>query len=303
MSVPHPIPYQGSKRNLTHAILKFFPSDAARLIEPFAGSSAVSLAAAYYRTVDRFVLNDINEALMDLWRSIINEPEVLAAQYKKLWEAQEERGREHYDVVRKRFNQLHRPDHFLYLLARCVKASVRYNSYGAFNQSPDNRRKGAHPRTMRSHIAQAAYLLSGKVQISCRDYASVLEDAAVEDIVYMDPPYQGVCGNRDQRYIGKVAFEDFIRALGALNGRAISYILSYDGRTGSKTYGQPMPDHLELTHVEIDAGRSSQDTLLGRNSRTFESLYLSPALVDRLGRFPKATLFYPCKQLLLSEIL
>ena len=42
---PHPIPYQGSKRRLAAAILAHAPS-CARLIEPFAGSAAISLAAA-----------------------------------------------------------------------------------------------------------------------------------------------------------------------------------------------------------------------------------------------------------------
>ncbi len=43
---PHPIPYQGSKRRLAAAILAHAPSGVRRLIEPFAGSAAISLAAA-----------------------------------------------------------------------------------------------------------------------------------------------------------------------------------------------------------------------------------------------------------------
>ena len=60
MNVPHPIPYQGSKRHIALEILRYFPPDAQRLIEPFAGSAAVSLAAAYYRRAQSFTLNDIN---------------------------------------------------------------------------------------------------------------------------------------------------------------------------------------------------------------------------------------------------
>jgi len=60
MSVPHPIPYQGSKRGLARAIISYFPQDAARLAEPFAGSAAVSLAAAYYGKANSFLLNDLN---------------------------------------------------------------------------------------------------------------------------------------------------------------------------------------------------------------------------------------------------
>jgi DNA adenine methylase len=43
---------------------------------------------------------------------------------------------------------------------------------------------------------------------------------------------------------------------------------------------------LNLTLVEIEAGRSSQATLLGREEMTVESLYLSPALADELEPQP-----------------
>jgi len=98
------------------------------------------------------------------------------------------------------------------------------------------------------------------------------------------PPYQGVCGNRDQRYLPKVDHDDFCDELGKLNKRHIMFAVSYDGRTGAKTYGEPLPDCLELTHLEIRAGRSTQATLLGRADVTYESLYLSSALTASLKR-------------------
>jgi DNA adenine methylase len=38
-----------------------------------------------------------------------------------------------------------------------------------------------------------------------------------------------------------------------------------------------------LRHINVNTGASAQATLLGRDEETVESLYLSPALVDRLG--------------------
>ena len=58
MKIPHPIPYQGSKRNLANQILKFFPKNIPRLVEPFAGSAAISIAAAYYFKADNFTDGD-----------------------------------------------------------------------------------------------------------------------------------------------------------------------------------------------------------------------------------------------------
>lgn len=146
--VPHPIPYQGSKRIIAPDILCYFPTDVQTLYEPFAGSGAVSLAAAATRRATRFVLSDSNAALVALWDDIINRPDAIARAYEDLWHAQSGSEREFYDTIRREFNCEPRPDRFLYLLVRCVKASVRYNAYGEFNQSPDNRRKGTRPSTM-----------------------------------------------------------------------------------------------------------------------------------------------------------
>jgi len=284
MGVPHPIPYQGSKRGLAPAIIGYIPAGAGRLIEPFAGSGAVSLAASYYRKAQTFVLNDINQPLINLWNEIIHGPGHLADAYEALWHDQQGHERQYYDLVRARFNETKRTDYFLYLLARCVKASVRYNTNGEFNQSPDNRRKGAHPGTMRSHILGASRLFKGRTALMCGDYQEALAAATASDVVYMDPPYQGVCRDRDPRYIAGLSFDAFVESLRDLNARSISYIVSYDGRTGMKALGSRLPSFLDLTHLEVDAGRSSQATLLGRNANTIESLYLAPALVVRLGQ-------------------
>ena len=264
-------------------ILRCFPEGVGRLVEPFAGSAAVTLAAAYHGRGGPFLLNDTNQALIDLWAEIVNHPERLSDAYTELWHAQEGQERLFYDLVRDRFNQLQRPADFLYLLARCVKASVRYNAAGEFNQSPDNRRRGKRPATMRRDIHGASQLLSGRVRLQSDDYRAVLAEASPRDMVYMDPPYQGVCGNRDPRYIDAVSFESFTKALALANDSELSYIVSYDGRTGSKGFGRPLPKYLDLVHIELDAGPSSQATLLGRKANTVESLYLSPALVNRLG--------------------
>ncbi len=276
--VPHPIPYQGSKRRLAPKILPHFPTDASRIVEPFAGSAAITIAAASRRLAAKFWINDAHTPLMDLWREIIENPDAMSLSYAKLWNAQLGNEREFFDLVRSRFNKFHQPADFLYLLARCVKASIRYNSNGEFNNTPDNRRKGTRPAEMRQRIENASSLLKGRTKITTWDYKKVLEKCTENDLVYMDPPYQGVCGNRDQRYLQKIKHDEFCTELEKLNKRNIRYVISYDGRTGNKEYGQPMPDSLELARIELRAGRSTQATLLGRSDVTYESLYLSPNL-------------------------
>lgn len=277
--VPHPIPYQGSKRQLAQYIVSLFPPDCKRLVEPFAGSAAISLAAGHNKMVKRWRINDLHDPLINLWTEIIENPEDISSKYEKIWKAQIGDERAHYDRVRDRFNKHQKPEDFLYLLARCVKAAIRYNSRGEFNNSPDNRRLGALPATMKRHVVGASALLKGRTVLSATDYREVLEEAKSGDIVYMDPPYQGVVDTHNHRYRHGIVFEDFVAALESLRRRKVAFIVSYDGRTGTKRYGRSLPVSLGLRHVEIPAGRSTQATLLGRDDRTFESLYLSPEIV------------------------
>lgn len=283
MKVPHPIPYQGSKRNIAKFILPFFPTQIDILIEPFAGSAAISIAAAFKGKASRFLLNDINRPLMALWNEIINNPKRIADNYESLWNEQTGRERDFYDLIRDKFNKTQRPDYLLYLLARCVKASIRYNTIGEFNQSPDNRRKGRNPYDMRDNIIAIARLFYDRTIITSLDYKEVFKAASTKDLIYMDPPYQGVCTGRDQRYYGAINHEEFIKELAELNSRNLSFILSYDGRMGDRIYGIELPYDLDLHRIEIKAGRSTQSTLLGRSDITYESIYLSKALIDRLG--------------------
>jgi DNA adenine methylase len=281
-NVPHPIPYQGSKRQLASAIAQYIPPDAKRLVEPFAGSAALSIYAAQHGLINQFWLNDVNAPLIALWDAILRQPDMLAGYYAKLWQAQQGCERRFYDLVRDRFNRTHRPYYLLYLLARCVKASVRYNAAGEFNQSPDNRRKGRQPKAMEQDIRRVSALLKDKTLLTSGDYRKILKSVTEADVVYLDPPYQGVCATRDPRYFQGVDFDAFVEALEILNQRQISFIISYDGKTGTKSFGKPLPDHLKLERIELHAGRSSQATLLGRQADTYESLYLSPALMNRL---------------------
>ncbi len=299
MNIPHPIPYQGSKRQLAATILRYLPAQMDALIEPFAGSGALSIAAASKKCCKRVILNDINPALMTLWQFLVHEPERLANFYERLWMAQSGRERTFYDLVRKRFNQTHHPGYFLYLLARCVKASVRYNAQGEFNQSPDNRRKGRQPEKMRDDILQVSHLLRHNITLLNQDYRLVVKTATPDDVVYFDPPYQGVYASSDPRYLTTIDYDIFVDELSRLNERQIPFIVSYDGRTGQKKFGQPLPLSLNLMHIELDAGWSSQATLLGRVERTYESLYLSPALMAKID-LPPPTLF-SMRQLVLFE--
>ncbi len=280
MKIPHPIPYQGSKRNLAADILRFFPQKIDRLIEPFAGSAAITIASAYFFKADKFVVNDINEPLINLWDKIINEPQSIIRDYHHIWNGQLGNEEEYYYQIRSSFNQTKEPKYLLFLLAKCVKAAVRYNAEGNFNQSPDKRRKGRLPENMRFDILNTSNLLKDKVTFYSFDYEKILDMATENDLVYMDPPYQGTAKNGGFRYMEDLNHENFVISLHKLNKRNIPFILSYDGRTDNKTYGEELPKELNLHKIEIDAGRSSIATLHSRIERTYEAVYISNNLAS-----------------------
>lgn len=208
-----------------------------------------------------------------------------------VWEEQFQYGENHvqdfYDV-REKFNQGdQQPAHMLYLLARCVKGAVRYGKNGKFNQSPDKRRHGTKPQTLAPNVHAISQLLQGKTSFSALDYHDILDTAKPGDLVYMDPPYQGVTNVRDNRYLAGVQFDEFAQAVMTLNQKGVDYLISYDGACGSKAYGEELPPELHCQKVMLNAGTSSQATLLGRKSTTFEALYVSEALIDAWNSIPQ----------------
>ncbi|HEY2725556.1 MAG TPA: DNA adenine methylase [Parafilimonas sp.] len=150
------------------------------------------------------------------------------------------------------------------------------------NQSPDKRRLGRNPQMMRNDILRVSQFLRGKTELYSYDYSKILESSKPTDLIYMDPPYQGTGLNGGFNYAGNIEFDNFIISLFQLNQKHMPYILSFDGRTGNKTFGISIPDKLNLTKIEVNAGRSSQATLLNRKEITYEAIYLSPALVTKI---------------------
>ncbi len=277
-TVPHPIPYQGSKRRLANAVLCHVGQRKyKRLVEPFAGSAAITLAAASRELFPSFLVGDALQPLIALWQGILQAPAKMADQYEALWIRERSNPVAEYYLIRSEFNIDRNPAKLLYLLARCVKNSVRFNPSGEFNQSPDKRRTGTQPKTMRAELNAAHLLLQGRSQAVASDFMTLFEQARPGDFFYLDPPYQGTSEGRDQRYFKSVSRERIMQGLALLNEKGVPFVLSYDGSCGNMNYGEPLPADL-ADRILLDVGRSSQATLNGKDHVTIESLYISRCL-------------------------
>ncbi len=281
-TVPHIVQYQGSKRKLAEQILRHMPKRFNRLIEPFSGMAAISIAVAYRGMSDKFIINDINSDVVSILQSVVESPEELISSYTRLWNEQfsfNGGSEEHFYKVRNDFNKGDKKAcAMLYLLARCVKGAVRYNSAGEFNQSPDKRRNGTSPSSLSYNVRAISNILKGKTFFYSKDFREILDMAQKGDIIYMDPPYQGVSNVRDHRYIAGLSYDEFVIALKDLNNRGIDYIISYDGSLGEKKYGQDLPPELDLVRYDLNAGLSTQALYLGKKLNTYEALYVSSGL-------------------------
>jgi len=271
-----------------------------------AGRAVLRLRRAFHRHggargAREFWLNDFNAPPAGLLALIVNDPKELGKFYKELWRGDHADALEHYYQVRESFNRTQDARLLLYLLARCVKGAVRYNADGWFNQSPDKRRLGTQPATMQASLNAISALLRGKTIVTSLSHENVLANVREDDVVYMAPPYQGVCGERDSRYFSGSGFDDFVAQLGVLNLKNVRSLVSYDGRLDNRSYGKPLPAKLHLTLVELEAGRSSQSTLPGREEMTVESLYLSRSLAEELAVRPTIHRHHRDEQMQLME--
>lgn len=273
-----PIPYQGSKRSLAPRICQVFPRGIMTLYEPFAGSAAISVYAAHHELAEKFVIGDVYAELIDLWNLIINEPAYLAERYNSIWQKQFTVGPSHFNEVRASYNEDRDPVALLYLIARCVKNAVRFNKKGHFTQSADKRRTGMNPEKLSRTVHTISTLLRGRTTLFKGDFHECVQTARQADLVYMDPPYQGTSNGPDKRYAAQLGRETLIETLHHLNSKDVPFILSYDGQSGEKSYGEALPSSISADHLLLHAGRSSQATLIGRDEATIESLYISKAL-------------------------
>jgi DNA adenine methylase len=277
-----PIPYQGSKRSLAPRICEHFPRKVETLYEPFAGSAAITLYAAAHNLAEKYVIGDSYAPLMALWKLIIDDPDELSHRYSELWHKQFE-SEAHFNTTRSEFNESGDPVALLYLIARCVKNAVRFNRLGNFTQSADKRRTGMQPERLRKTAFTVSSLLKGRTQVFVGDFQDCISSAQKYDLIYLDPPYQGTTYGADKRYAFGLETDTLISALHRLDEKRTQYILSYDGQTGEKHYGSPLPSSVQSNRLMLNAGRSSQATMNGRNEDTIESLYVSKSLESKIN--------------------
>ena len=177
--------WAGGKAKLVPFIQEHFPSPLRRrLIEPFAGSAALSLALEF----DAYLLNDTNPDLIGLFQILKQDKQSFIDYARSFFMAEYNQEQRFYEL-REQFNHsenaMERSVLFVYLNRHAFNGLCRYNSKGTFNV-PFGRYKAPYfPESeMQTFIAK-----SDRFELLCGDFQVALNRAGDDDIVYCDPPY------------------------------------------------------------------------------------------------------------------
>ena len=176
--------WAGGKHKLVSFIASHLPASRRRLIEPFAGSAALSLALEF----DAYLLNDTNPDLITLFQTLKNEKQAFI-DYARQYFTGEHNQENHFYALREQFNysenQTERAALFIYLNRHAFNGLCRYNSKGQFNVPFGRYRAPYFPEKEMLAFIQK----SNRIEIQCGDFQTTLQKAGNDDTIYCDPPY------------------------------------------------------------------------------------------------------------------
>lgn len=192
-----PIKCQGIKTKLVPALKQVVPSSDAligRWIEPFCGSLSVALNVEPIRAL----LSDNNIHIIRFYQAI-QAGEISSASVRAHLEMEDkflrEMGQQHYNEVRKRFNQEKNPLDFLFLNRSCFNGVMRFNRHGHFNvpfcHKPERFAQSYVTKITNQVRAVEDVLRCHHWNFAAVDFRVTLSQATAEDFVYLDPPYFG----------------------------------------------------------------------------------------------------------------
>ena len=175
--------WAGGKYTLCDVINKMLPSGEC-LIEPFVGAGSVFLNSNF----SRYILNDINQDLINLYQILKDMPEQYIADAAKLFVDQNNQADAYYEL-RKVFNETsdsyQRSLLFLYLNRHGYNGLCRYNKSGGYNVPFGKYKKPYFPEKELHFFAEKAQ----RATFVCENYRDTFARAQQGDVIYCDPPY------------------------------------------------------------------------------------------------------------------
>ncbi|MFY9300064.1 MAG: DNA adenine methylase [Candidatus Nitrosotenuis sp.] len=187
------VKWAGGKRQLIDVISENVPQEFGCYLEPFLGGGAVLFHLLQKNPQMRCRVSDLNSDLVLAYVTIRDRVEELIQSLQNHAKNYHKNPDSYYYDVRQNEpkNQIEKVSRLLFLNRTCFNGLYRVNSRGKFNV-PLGRYSNPNIVNEENLLAVSHVLQSKRIQISCRDFAAVLQDAKKGDFVYFDPPYQPV---------------------------------------------------------------------------------------------------------------
>jgi DNA adenine methylase len=172
-----------------------------RLVEPFAGSCAISLASDY----DRYLIADANADLIDMYRFIQSDHEALIRHAEQLFRPDYNQDEAFYRL-RAEFNQsdtsVRKSAIFIYMNRHGFNGLCRYNALGQFNVPFGKYRSPTCPTNEILNFTEFAK----KADFVCQSFEKTFEMVEAGDVIYADPPYVPLSATSNFTAYAKEAF-------------------------------------------------------------------------------------------------
>jgi DNA adenine methylase len=191
---PRPfVKWAGGKRQLVPIIERHIPEEFGAYYEPFLGGGAVLFYLLCKSPEMRCHVSDLNSDLVLAYVTIRDRVEELISSLQTHAKNYHKNPDSYYYSVREGQpkNQIEKVSRLLFLNRTCFNGLYRVNSKGKFNV-PLGRYSNPNIVNEENLVLVSQILQSKKIQISCRDFSSIVSDAKKNDFVYFDPPYQPV---------------------------------------------------------------------------------------------------------------
>lgn len=183
------VKWAGGKRQLIPQIRERMPEKYNDYYEPFVGGGAV----IFDLLPANALINDINKALINTYRTICNEPDTFLKEVNRLDNDMWEDGKKYYYSIREHYNdKLMRSEYdvelatlFVFINKHCFNGLYRVNGKGLFNVPYNNSRRVSIDEEA---IMAASEYLKG-VAIIDGDFEQACKNAKKGDFVFIDSPY------------------------------------------------------------------------------------------------------------------
>lgn len=183
------VKWAGGKRQLITQIRERMPEKYNDYYEPFVGGGAV----IFDLLPANALINDINKALINTYRTICNEPDAFLKEVNRLDNDMWEDGKKYYYSIREHYNdKLMRSEYdvelaalFVFINKHCFNGLYRVNGKGLFNVPYNNSRRVSVDEDV--IIATSEYLR--RVTIIDGDFEQACKNAKKGDFVFIDSPY------------------------------------------------------------------------------------------------------------------